>query len=321
MASKDSSSASPVQQRSPEHSPSLPIPGRTFRHLPQNPRDPGLSAEEMRSRSGAADEVADIMEAIKRSLDPSYNAEPSDVEVVTAPAGGNDSPSSSNSSPKSTTIHRQFDSANLPKPQSSTMATVRSIEARFVGLTHKFVFPSSPDFTAEPSQESSPSTPKNQPIRAHEHELTGLLTELDAVESDGDEDIRRARKGLVSRIQTELADLERKKDKANQRRPERESGDGVEGYTIKTGALPAQEEENTANSIVLLARTPSCDSPQTIHDQPPLPTVEPSQSAPADTPIISPVNSANAPSPHDATASSLESAAEPSPALSSVSAD
>lgn len=207
------------------------------------------------------------MEAIKRSLDPRHNAKASDAEArPSAQATGRASPSSGLNS-KRPVNHEQSDvasdSASPSQPGASApnaMAVMKSIECRLVDLTHQFVFPPTPDFGAESPEVSSGSTllftPTNQPIRAHEHGLTRLLTELDAVESDGDEDIRRVRKGLVSRIESELADLERKKEDAGRRNSgawSANSHDEVEGYVIPPApdVRPAHPEESTADGAAV----------------------------------------------------------------------
>jgi hypothetical protein len=275
-------SATPNEQRSPTHSPRLPIPGRTFNHLSQNPQDPGLSAEQLHRRSGAADEVADIMEAIKRSLDPQHNAKPSDVEEqASAPALGHDSSSSLGLGSKHPITpnesHVATECANPSQPQPTprnAMVAMKSIESRLDGLTHEFVFPSEPEFPVESPQVSGRSTPTllftptNQPVRAHEHDLAALLTELDAVESDGDEDIRRVRKGLVSRVESELADLERKKDDAWKRISgtwPAKSEQEAEGYVIAPAPNTHQDEESATSEVVLEADEPSRDSLENGH--------------------------------------------------------
>jgi hypothetical protein len=95
-----------------------------------------------------------------------------------------------------------------------------SLDDKLVNLTSAFTFPSHLDFqdhdaTSSPVSESStPSVPPltyastNVPYHAHAQSLLGLLVEADAVESDGDEQVRARRKEFVKRVETELDALE-----------------------------------------------------------------------------------------------------------------
>jgi len=274
------------------------------------------------------------MEAIKRSLDPSYNTVPSDIEQTPALAASRDSSPPSGVNPKTPVTPESLSKpTNLSQPQPTppnAMATMKAIEARLAVLSHQFVFPSKADSPVESSQESS--TPTDQAIRAHEHELTGLLTELDAVESDGDEAIRRVRKGLVSRIETELADLERNKDDAWKLISSTSSAksDGQleanEGYAIPSepddALLLAHQGENAANATIVPANMPLRPSSGNDHAEPSSnPTASRSQPAP-------PLNNVNADAKFpprapgdetDPTASGLEPTAEPVPEVNDVS--
>jgi hypothetical protein len=306
-------------------SPRLPVPGRSFSHLPQNPQDPGLSTEQLRRRSGAADEVADIMEAIKRSLDPTYNAVPSHIEQAPSPAASHDSPPPSDANRKPPITLESL--SKLTKPSQpdpippNAMATMKVIEARLADLNHQLVSSSKPDSPVESSRGSG--APTEQAIRAHEHELTGLLTELDAVESDGDEGIRRTRKGLVSRIETELAHLERNKDdawKLNSSTSSAKSDGYIEGYAIPSEpeAAPLLEHQEGENAAILPLRhslgidhAQASSAPTASRSEPELPldNVDPNfpPRAPGDE--------------TDRTASGLESTAEPIPEVNDVSDD
>ncbi|KAG8718757.1 hypothetical protein FRC08_004423 [Ceratobasidium sp. 394] len=107
-------------------------------------------------------------------------------------------------------------------------AAVAGILTTFASLSSNFAFPSHLDFSS-PSSSDSPKlayTSNNGPLHQYEHELTGLLTQLDAVESYGDEGVRKARKEAVKRIEQELAALdERKMDEwRKQNSPEMELG-------------------------------------------------------------------------------------------------
>ncbi|KAH9180456.1 hypothetical protein EDB89DRAFT_26175 [Lactarius sanguifluus] len=53
-------------------------------------------------------------------------------------------------------------------------------------------------------------SPNNAPLRAHENTLNGLLEFLDAIESDGDEEVRNIRREVVREVEKALEDLERR---------------------------------------------------------------------------------------------------------------
>ncbi|KAF8316302.1 hypothetical protein DL93DRAFT_766526 [Clavulina sp. PMI_390] len=97
-----------------------------------------------------------------------------------------------------------------PEVPSTAMGAIGAIESRFVNLTYDFKFPTNPDFSPTASSASSALlfTPTNAPVRAYEQSLTSLLTDLDAVDSQGDEDVRHARKELVKRVEAALESLD-----------------------------------------------------------------------------------------------------------------
>ncbi|KAH7345718.1 hypothetical protein B0J17DRAFT_713267 [Rhizoctonia solani] len=65
-------------------------------------------------------------------------------------------------------------------------------------------------------------TPNNAPLHGYEHALTGLLTRLDAVESYGDDGVRRARKEAVKTIERALERLDEMKAEIRKRASEPE---------------------------------------------------------------------------------------------------
>jgi len=92
-------------------------------------------------------------------------------------------------------------------------ATVSGILETFTSLSSNFTFPLRLEFIPAPSSDSPKLayTPVNAPLHQYEHMLTGLLTRLDAVESFGDEAVRKVRKEAVKRIEKELEELDRRK--------------------------------------------------------------------------------------------------------------
>jgi hypothetical protein len=109
------------------------------------------------------------------------------------------------------------------------LETLDTLEEKLVTLTSGFTFPSHLDFqedttSAPNSDDSTPSIPAltytsaNVPYHSHAQSLLGLLVEADAVESNGDEEVRRRRKEYVRLVDVELDALERRKAEAWEQR-------------------------------------------------------------------------------------------------------
>ncbi|GAA6001872.1 BAG family molecular chaperone regulator [Rhodotorula paludigena] len=87
------------------------------------------------------------------------------------------------------------------------------LRTRFHHLARTFHPPPAPALSFQPK--ATPDSPKlafdsiNAPVHAYEEGLTRLLTELDAVDSGGDPDVRAARKGLVKAVEGEAQRVER----------------------------------------------------------------------------------------------------------------
>jgi hypothetical protein len=99
---------------------------------------------------------------------------------------------------------------------SPSRKAVDNVLSNFASLKSNFAFPATLDFLPPPEGISAPApklayTPNNAPLHQYEHLLTGLLTQLDAVESYGDIEVRKARKDAVRQIEQELEDLDRRK--------------------------------------------------------------------------------------------------------------
>ncbi|CAE6505471.1 unnamed protein product, partial [Rhizoctonia solani] len=110
------------------------------------------------------------------------------------------------------------------EPQVDTTpsyAAVQSILSSFATLQSEFTFPAQLDFLPGSSLKLA-YTPNNAPLHGYEHALTGLLTQLDAVESYGDDGVRKARKEAVKSIEKELERLDGMKAEAWKRATEPE---------------------------------------------------------------------------------------------------
>ncbi|KAF8868360.1 hypothetical protein CPB85DRAFT_1364666 [Mucidula mucida] len=100
-----------------------------------------------------------------------------------------------------------------------SLARINSIESAYRSLIDDFTFPSHLDFAPSSSPASSDTeqslstklayTARNAPVRFHEQSLSGLLSQLDSIESFGDEGLRTKRKEVVGLVEAALEDLER----------------------------------------------------------------------------------------------------------------
>ncbi|KAG6837900.1 hypothetical protein H0H93_013053 [Arthromyces matolae] len=164
-------------------------------------------------------EVRDTIQAIFESL------RDAEDHHVTTPSNNTASVSSSKGKAKA---KESSESANITAPTSKNVVDsfneVRSIEAAFSALESDFSFPASLDFiashlipgTPESSDSESSSisthlayTSRNHPIRFYEQALSALLTQLDSIESFGNEELRATRREVVSRVERALEELEK----------------------------------------------------------------------------------------------------------------
>ncbi|KAH7345727.1 hypothetical protein B0J17DRAFT_48151 [Rhizoctonia solani] len=130
------------------------------------------------------------------------------------------------------------------EPQVDTApshAAVQSILSSFTTLRSEFKFPTQLDFL--PGSSKLAYTTNNAPLHGYEHALTGLLTRLDAVESYGDDGVRRARKEAVKTIEKELERLDEMKAETWNRasEPETEVSEPVE-TSVDPAYVPLPED-------------------------------------------------------------------------------
>ncbi|KAF9259621.1 hypothetical protein L218DRAFT_963505 [Marasmius fiardii PR-910] len=224
---------------------------------PRRPVSPSTNLKEQlesRLNNDEAVEIRDTIQAILASLADAaaYNA--------ASTSSGNSKPGTS-SSTSSTSTSSPSDSKGKGKAETSSdssteptsndvlksMEAVHSIETAFRALQQDFVFPTQLDFTPTPSAAPSPvssdtesSTPsitklaytsRNHPVRYYEQSLSGLLSQLDGVESFGNVEVRTMRKEVVARVEGALDELEREVDgrwKARVSKQERDKSDSEE---------------------------------------------------------------------------------------------
>jgi hypothetical protein len=96
-------------------------------------------------------------------------------------------------------------SVPVPGPVSP-LTSIRAVRTQFSALESAFKFPLILDF----DHSKLAATSNSAPVRAYEHALNGLLERLDAIESDGNEEVRDVRRGMVREVERALEELERK---------------------------------------------------------------------------------------------------------------
>ena len=115
----------------------------------------------------------------------------------------------------------------------SPLTTIRAIRNQLSALESSFELPAV-DF-----DRSVLAIPlNNAPLRAYESTLNGLLEQLDAIESDGDEEVRNTRREVVREVEKALEDLERK---VGESAPQLQVTKDVEvkGYDVEVDELEA----------------------------------------------------------------------------------
>ncbi|KAF8596007.1 hypothetical protein BDV93DRAFT_80133 [Ceratobasidium sp. AG-I] len=164
-------------------------------------------------------------------------------------------------------IETELLSTPYPSETSPSHTTISHILSSLATLQSDFAFPTQLDFA--PSATSSSSklayTSANAPVHQYEHQLTGLLTQLDAVESYGDEDVRKARKDAVKAIEKELEELDGKKAEAWRRMTGHEEavGEEVENSALMEIAINmdvSQPEKPTTVADESQQEAAGCDS-------------------------------------------------------------
>jgi hypothetical protein len=134
-----------------------------------------------------------------------------EVPVVSPATTSATSTSASSSSPTPTST------PTPPTAHTTAFDALDRINSTLHTLTSSFTLPridfSSPASSSSDSRPSSPTTripytPANQPVHAYEAALGKLLDELDAVESDGNDEVRLRRKELVRNVEKKLAELD-----------------------------------------------------------------------------------------------------------------
>ncbi|GJE88964.1 hypothetical protein PsYK624_050520 [Phanerochaete sordida] len=108
-----------------------------------------------------------------------------------------------------------------------SLGTIARIEESLRALESSFVFPTDLDLDLDlartangwdsDSETELAYTPRNKPVHAYEHALNGLLAQLDAVESFGDDAVRGRRKEVVHEVERALRAIGRRVEESRER--------------------------------------------------------------------------------------------------------
>lgn len=147
----------------------------------------------------------------------------------------------------------------------SPLQTIQDIRSILSKLSADFSLPISLDFSDD-EEDGLAYTPTNAPIRVYEHALEGLLAQLDAVESDGDEEVRLARRAVVKEVEMALEGVE-KRVKAAREAAKDSSSKSNEDVLVKAAASsPVLESKDVHIPVESMAevKTEELERPASI---------------------------------------------------------
>ncbi|KIY68348.1 hypothetical protein CYLTODRAFT_421669 [Cylindrobasidium torrendii FP15055 ss-10] len=245
----------------PAAAPSKPAPAPAAKAPKAFPRQDPISVMRAqlaeRFSNEKAGDVKDAIQSIFSALGPDSVSKPKPSPASTKPAQATPAKKSPVSSRSSS-----------PKPEPSPAESRRSISAisaSLAKLTADFSMPTSVDFVDGANKLAY--TPTNAPIRVYEQALTALLTQLDGIDSFGDDELRKERKAVVERVEERLDALEKEVEgrwKASapaivpqeetttvQDAPEPVVADVAEGTAVVVDAPAANESTVTEDSAAL----------------------------------------------------------------------
>ena len=96
-----------------------------------------------------------------------------------------------------------------PRTAPSSLSIIEDIRIALTKLSDGFSLPPSLDFSDD-EPDGLAYTPTNAPVRVYEHALNRLLEQLDAVQSDGDEEVRVVRRAAVKEVERTIEDVEKR---------------------------------------------------------------------------------------------------------------
>lgn len=153
----------------------------------------------------------------------------------------------------------------VPRPVSP-LTMIRAVRNQFSNLQSTFKFPTVLDF----DQSVLSISPINAPLRTYENTLNGLLEQLDAIDSDGDEEVRNVRREVVREVEKALKDLERRVTEEAPKLQVRKDVE-VKGYGVQAeeSEAPAAQDAAPAEATLVAkgaeptVRKPSAAIPPT----------------------------------------------------------
>lgn len=176
---------------------------------------------ESRLNNEYASEVRDTIQAILASLADSQAAPSSALASASVPSPPSGSSKGKEKASEKTVTPASSSENATSKDVIQALNEVHNIEAALSALESEFTFPSQLDFLmshltsdshASDSETSATShlafTSRNHPVRFYEQALSSLLSQLDLVDSFGNDDLRLKRKQVVDRVEKALEELE-----------------------------------------------------------------------------------------------------------------
>ncbi|RPD63404.1 hypothetical protein L227DRAFT_651052 [Lentinus tigrinus ALCF2SS1-6] len=149
-----------------------------------------------------------------------------------------------------------------------SLGEIKEVEAALRKLEETFEFPEHLDFvnpvpsdaaSIESADSNEPGqlayTSNNTPVHAYENALNALLIRLDAVESNGDLEVRGRRKEIVKEVERALEHIERRIEESRERERERSRerrASSASSLEVEH-AVPAVEEETKAEDNLAVA--------------------------------------------------------------------
>lgn len=192
-----------------------------------------------------------------------------------------------------------------------SLTEIETVEDALRKLEDAFELPEHLDFNSvspvpespiseEGSEQKLAYTPNNTPVHAYEHALNELLTRLDAVESNGDDEVRGRRREVVKEVERALEAMQHNVEASRERERERSK------ERCQASEPPAPAEADIAPAAVDFAEAPVAESPSTsaaisesaivegpsVLEFAPTITSRPRSSAAVSVPVIAPVDAA-----------------------------
>jgi len=184
------------------------------------------------------------------------------------------------------------------KSALSPLKVIQDIRSALTKLSSGFTFPPSLEFS-DNEPDGLAYTPTNAPLRVYKHALDNLLAQLDAVETDGDEEVRVVRRAAVKEVERAIEDVERRISEA---REGAKPGNDVGAATPAEGDLAADKDESVIHAD---ASVNNDNRPEANGHSPSISSKDSLDLVPS-SPDVSSLPNSEVVSPHDATLTSSE---------------